>query len=700
MGEIKSQKVNLEEIRQSAASYEKLADLYEVWIPKTGLLAGRRNRPKSDGKRKDVLDWSTLMLIHEIDNSHFPLSDFYLQTGISGILDTAEETLLKMREGSLPAEPADVCYIEAVIRVWKRFARFLADHAALARDYAQKEGNSEKRTQYEKIAAVCDKLTTQKPESFYEALQLFWFVYLFRNPFGAGCMGRLDQYLYPFYQHDCKIGNWNKEEARMLLEELFCRLNEVNTGDTLRNLMLSGQDASGKDQTNEITYLILEAYANTQGAEPHLNVRFHPNTPKKLYDAVAQLLESGSGQPTIYFDEAILPAMEKAGIAHADACSYANDGCTETVIDGKSAIVFWQYEMVKTVELTLFNGMENPFVKPVSMKKSSANGMEFTPKTNLVTGFASGDVQKMETFAEFLNAFFLQMDYQLDQYFNQIRKKMKEDETVTVTSPFVAGTKEKCIKTGKDPLRGGGFDIPNYQLLSGSIGTAADSLYAIEKAVYQKKFVTMETLLEALRADFNGYEALQSKLIHLPKFGNDESEVDLLAKKIAVHFLERVNAFSGPHGEQLYPGLYNIDFKIFANLTGATPDGRKFGDAIAEHCSPTPGAAQKGPTAVMNSAAALPMSEGFASSVLHLTLDKSGYSMGANRLQVIQTFLRAAQKKKIPVFSLTMYDKEELEDAQIHPEKHRDLIVRVWGFQARFTELDRALQDHIINRIC
>ena len=148
-----------------------------------------------------------------------------------------------------------------------------------------------------------------------------------------------------------------------------------------------------------------------------------------------------------------------------------------------------------------------------------------------------------------------------------------------------------------------------------------------------------------------------------------------------------------------YPGLYNIDFKIFANVTGATPDGRRFRDAIAEHCSPTPGAAKKGPTAILNSASTLPMKEGFASSVLHLTLDKNGYSMGADRIKIIDTLLRASEKKKIPVLSLTMYDKAELLDAQLHPEKHQDLIVRVWGFQARFTELDKELQDHIINRI-
>ena len=209
----------------------------------------------------------------------------------------------------------------------------------------------------------------------------------------------------------------------------------------------------------------------------------------------------------------------------------------------------------------------------------------------------------------------------------------------------------------------------------------------------------MEELIKALSVDFEGYEVLRQQLLHLPKYGNDKKEVDALAKQIADHFLARVNAFRGPENTLLYPGLYNIDFKIFANVTGATPDGRRFRDAIAEHCSPTPGAAKKGPTAILNSASTLPMKEGFASSVLHLTLDKNGYSMGADRIKIIDTLLRASEKKKIPVLSITMYDKAELLDAQLHPEKHQDLIVRVWGFQARFTELDKELQDHIINRI-
>lgn len=701
--EMHNQEMVLKKIRQSSEVFDKLANSYEVWVPESGWLAGRRNRDKNDSKRKNLTDWSILSFLLEIDNCHYPMADSYLQYGIDGVIRIAAETLETLKN-NLQSElqdqtQLDIAYLESLLHVWKRFRQFVADHMVLALECAKQETSDTKKKRYEKIAKICQNLTINKPNTFCEALQLFWFTYLFRSPFGAGCIGRLDQLLYPFYKHDCEMGIWDQQEAEKMLEEMFARMNEINTGDTLRNLMLSGQDAKGNDQTNEITYLILVAYENTGGAEPHLNVRFHEKTPKKLRDNCINMLSSGSGQPTIYFDEAVLHAMEKAGICHEDACQYANDGCTETVIAGKSAIVFWQYEMVKTVELTLFGGNENPCVKPVSMKKNSIHGVDFVPKTNLLIGIESKKTQELTTFSEFLSAFFEQMDHQLDHYFLMIKQKMQEDQTVSITSPFTAGTFEKCLRTGKDPLRGGGFDITNYQLLSGSIGTAADCLYAIQSAVYEKKLVTMEELIKALSVDFEGYEVLRQQLLHLPKYGNDKKEVDALAKQIADHFLARVNAFRGPENTLLYPGLYNIDFKIFANVTGATPDGRRFRDAIAEHCSPTPGAAKKGPTAILNSAATLPMKEGFASSVLHLTLDKNGYSMGADRIKIIDTLLRASEKKKIPVLSLTMYDKAELLDAQLHPEKHQDLIVRVWGFQARFTELDKELQDHIINRI-
>lgn len=376
--EMHNQEMLLKKIRQSSEVFDKLANSYEVWVPESGLLAGRRNRDKNDSKRKNLTDWSILSFLLEIDNCHYPMADSYLQYGIDGVIRIAAETLETLKN-NLQSElqdqtQLDIAYLESLLHVWKRFRQFVADHMVLALECAKQETSDTKKKCYEKIAKICQNLTINKPNTFCEALQLFWFTYLFRSPFGAGCIGRLDQLLYPFYKHDCEMGIWDQQEAEKMLEEMFTRMNEINTGDTLRNLMLSGQDAKGNDQTNEITYLILVAYENTGGSEPHLNVRFHEKTPKKLRDNCINMLSSGSGQPTIYFDEAVLPAMEKAGICHEDACQYANDGCTETVIAGKSAIVFWQYEMVKTVELTLFGGNENPCVKPVSMKKIAYMG--------------------------------------------------------------------------------------------------------------------------------------------------------------------------------------------------------------------------------------------------------------------------------------------------------------------------------------
>lgn len=391
--------------------------------------------------------------------------------------------------------------------------------------------------------------------------------------------------------------------------------------------------------------------------------------------------------------------MEKAGISHEDACRYANDGCTETLIDGKSHIAFWQHEMVKTVELTMFNGEENPFIYPVKVKKSGRKMPAFTPKTSLRLGYASGRLEEMESFEDFCGAFQRQLHFQLEQELETIARKIREDETVTVTSPFLAGTFEACLKTGKDPLRGGGFTVFNYQLLSGTVTTAADSLRAVEYCVFEKGYCSLVELREALAADFEGWEPLRQRLLHSPKYGNGERRVDELAAWISRLFLEQVNSFRTESGKRVWPGLYNIDFKIFANITGATPDGRKFQDAIAEHCSPTPGVAQGGPTAIVESASRLPMKEGYASSPLHITLNKADFIMGAEKEEIVSRMLEACEAAGVPVLNLSMYDARELRQAQKDPEHHRDLIVRVWGFNARFVELDEELQNHIISRI-
>ncbi len=677
-----------EKLDGCVAAYRHLFEMYETEIPESGLLAGIHQPMLKYNFAKSSQVWE----IFEADNMHYPMGNACFEYGIGGVLDrTAQRLSADTQESAV--------YRQGIHDVYVEIRSFLLRHEARARRLSEEAVDLADRKRLLRIAENCGALAKERPRGFAQALQLFWFLYLLRSPFGGGCIGRLDQRLYPFYRMDLENGVWDRQEALSVIIQFYEKLNRMTTGDTLRNLMLSGQDEKGEDQTNELTYLFLEAYERTQDAEPHLNVRIHEKTPQRLKEICIRMLASGKGQPTIYFDRNILPAMERAGILRKDACGYANDGCTETVIEGRSGITFWQHEMVKTVELTVFNGQENPFIYPVSMKKNRAEAPSFEPRTCLELGFGSGDVEEMQSFADFTAAFRRQLDFQLSHWIRVIDQRIEADERDTLTSPLIGGTFRESVCTGRDPLRGGGFSVPNYQLLSGTVSTAADCLRAVEYCVFEKGYCTLAELRDALAADFEGYEILRSRLLRAPKYGNGDERVNELAALISRWFLDRVSAYRSRSGKRIHPGLYNIDFKIFANITGATPDGRRFRDAIGEHCSPTPGAAVSGPTAIVQSAAALPMEEGYASSVLQLTLDGSGFVMGADRERIISRLMEVSEKAGIPVWNLAVYERRELLEAREDPEKYRDLIVRVWGFNARFVELDRELQDHIINRI-
>lgn len=654
----------------------------QIFIPECGVLAG--GYTKFDKS-------SSLWEMFEYDNMHFPLGDAFFQYGITGIINKIENTHYDKN--------ADKEYIRAVLEVYKEILSYIEKHAACAKKMSEETSSMDEKNRLEEISKNCEALAKERPKTFAQALQLFWFMYVIRNPLGRGCIGRLDQRLYPFYEIEKKNGFINNVKVLELLKEFYRHLNEMGTGDTLRNLMLSGQDANGNDETNDLTYLFLEAYKKQGDAEPHLNVRLHNKSPQKLISMCSELLETGKGQPTLYFDDNIIPAMEKAGIPHDLACKYTNDGCTETVIDGASNIFFLQHEMVKTVELTLFNGKENPGIYPVKMKKSGRFGPSFEPRTALMLGYESGDVTKMESMDEVYNAFEKQLTFQMQHWLKKIDRKITEDEENTVTSPLVGGSLRLCLERGRDPLRGGGFQFGNYQLLSGSIGTAADCLMGIQTTVFENKWCTMRELVAALACDFEGQEVLRQRLLHSPKYGNGDDKVDAIAAGLASKFIEIVNEYRSEKGKRIWPGLYDIDFKISANITGATPDGRKFRDPIGEHCSPTPGMAKKGPTAILESAARLPMREGYASSPLHLTLDKGSFIMGAEREIILYTLLSEAEGRGVPILNISMYSKEELMEAKNHPEHYQNLVVRVWGFNARFVELDEELQEHIIRRI-
>lgn len=620
------------------------------------------------------------------DNAHFPLDyGLLLREGVPGVVRRAEAP----REGLTPYGAA---YRQAIAQTYRMVQGSIRQHAERAEALAGEHPDS--RT-LAATAANCRALAEGAPQTFAQGVQLFWFLWRLRSGF-TSCIGRLDIALWPLYERDVPA-RLSRDGAKALLLELWQKLNAVYSGDTLMNVMLSGVDEAGRDVTNDLTLLLMETTMQTRGSEPHLNARFSKDSTEPYLDCLSRMIAMGQGQGVLYNDDVMIPALVAHGVPLEAARCYANDGCTEITLDSRSPILFWQMEMVKTLELTLFRGQENPCAPHGQVHKWNRNLPSFSFQTSLRFGHDSGDLAAMASFDEVYAAFLDQLTYQTDGFLERIADELRriEDGEEVVTSPFVGGSVAASLDRGLDPLRGG-YPVRNYQLLSGSIPTVADALYAVKRAVFEDGLCTLPELLAALAENFEGREPLRQSLLRLPKYGNDSDEVDALAADIARRFCEQVEAYRAPHGARILPGIYNIDFHMFASTLGATPDGRRAGDLICDHFSPTPGRAIRGPGCVLQSAAKADLARGCAASPLYLTLP-AGVSGPDPAL--IRSLMSAILALGLPLVSIAVYSRRDLEDAMAHPETHGDLIVRVWGYNARFVDLDEKLQRHVLERI-
>lgn len=654
----------------------------EIFIPESGFLAGPiypvRPMIESGVWRKQSYGW---------DNSHFPLNyQLLMRDGIAGIV----------RRAKAPHDGLDVQqqeYRRLIADSWTAVGEYILRHADKAQALVVQHPEDAERLN--RIALNCRTIVQGPPDTFEQGVQLFWFIWRLRTTY-TSCIGRMDVHLRELYESNVP-SRISREEALDILCELWERLNETYSGDTLMNLMVGGVDKNGEDVSCDLSNLMMEATMRVAKSEPHINVRIHPGSPPEFIDTAVRMIAMGQGQGVVYFDENIIPSLVDRGIPLELARIYANDGCTEITFDSHSAIWFWQMESVKSLELALFRGKENPSTPFRPYNKWAYFGQTSVYQTRLTLGHDSGDFSKMTSFEQVYEAFLDQYGYQIDRYMDQMASCIRDNEETQnyCTSPIVAGLNEHALDTGSDPIRDG-WEVKNYQLLSGSIPTLADSLYAIREGVFEKKLCTMEELVYALSVDFEGYEALRLELKKLPKFGNDEDGVDLIAAELATFFCNRVESYPSPCGIRPLPGIYNIDFNMFSGSVGATPDGRKGGDLICEHYSPTPGNAKNGPTAVIQSAAKANLKRGCASSPLYLVLPRG---MGTVDADMIRRMVMSCGKLGLPIVSISIYDRAVLEDALVHPEKHEDLVVRVWGFNARFIDLDEGLKRHVMNRM-
>lgn len=650
-----------------------------VEIPQKGKIAGftRCTHPEAARAR-------------QTDNLHYPMGTAFLKLGVQGIAAFAERQL------SLCENAKEAGLLSGIAAVYREIAAYFSRYVPELDARLARETDTEERERLSIMRENMAILSCDRPRTFAQAVQLMYLMGRIRcmNANGA-CIGRLDVQLYPVYLED-KANGLTDEAALDWICQYWERLNECASGDTLVNVMVGGQDAQGNDTTNELSLLMLRASGMVRKSEPHINVRYHKNAPPELMEEAYRLQMLGHGQATLYNDEVILPAFAEAGIPPEQACCYANDGCTEIVFDGLSDIKFNHTDAVAVLELALNNGSLTPKeAREVPYFHRTHQKKYYTPSVQC--GFASGQTDNLTSYEEFYRIFLRQyrhqMEFKMSRLWNH-HESRKEEET----SLILNGTFESVLESRRHAL-GGGLPMSSLMCFAGSIPTVADCLAAMKKVVFEEKKASIPELKRALAANFEGYEALRGMLLRAPKFGNDDDEVDAIAADIAGHVCDWADEFYERTGVRIFMALVGWRFLQEAYGVGATPDGRKYADPVAEHYCATPGRAVKGPTALLNSITKAPLYRACGVAATHITLPASMASNEQEGLAILRALNMAAVQQGAVMLNIAIYDVESLRQAQLHPEKYEDLIVRVWGFSARFIDLSREMQEHVIRRV-
>ena len=567
-------------------------------------------------------------------------------------------------------------------------------YGAYARELAEAEGDEARRAELLQIVENCDVVPAHKPQTYWQAIQMYWFVHIGVtteiNPWDAYSPGRLDQHLNPFYVKDVAQGMLDKEKALELLECLWVKfynqpappkvgvtLKESGTYTDFANINTGGIAEDGSDGVNDVSYLILDCMDEMRLIQPNSNVQISRKTPRVFLKRACEISRKGWGQPAFYNTDAIVQELLNAGKSIADARLGGSSGCVETGAFGNEAYILTGYfNLPKILELTLNNGFDTRL------------GLQLGPQTGEAKGFRSFD--------DLFNAYKEQIMYFVDVKVagsNIIESYYARYLPV----PFLSVVTNDCIANGKDYNAGGARYNTSY-IQGVGIGTVADSLAAVKYAVYDENLFTMEELTEALAKNFEGFDAMLGVLKNrAPKYGNNDEYADGIMQDVFSFYQKAVtgrpNTRGGHYRVNMLPTTCHI---YFGEVTGATPNGRAAAKPVSEGISPTQGADMNGPTAAIRSASRMDhlstggtlLNQKFATDVLS----------GETGLDNMASLIAAYFDMDGHHIQFNVIDRETLLAAQAKPEEYRDLIVRVAGYSDYFGNLSRALQDEIIER--
>ncbi|MBK7096271.1 MAG: glycyl radical protein [Saprospiraceae bacterium] len=571
---------------------------------------------------------------------------------------------------------------------------FAERHADLAEEMALKISDPVRISELKKIAAVCRRVPAYAPESIWEAIQMYWFVHLGTitelNGWDAMNPGHFDQHLTPFYEKEIAAGTLSRDKAKELISCMFIKVNnhtappkvgitakESGTYNDFTNINIGGLKSDGSDGVSEVSYIMLEVIEELHLLQPGNSVHISSKTPDRFLEAACRVIRQGHGYPSVFNPDIYLMEMIGMGKTIKDAREGGCSGCIEVGAFGKEAYILTGYLNVpKILEVTLNNGKD--------------------PVTGNLVGIAPGDPRDFLSYQELYNAFISQLNYVVDlkiKVSNYIDKMFAK----YAPAPFLSVVIDDCISKGKDYYNGGPRYNTNYIQCTG-LATVTDSLSVLKKHVFEEKRFTMDRILNAVAANFEGEEMLRQIIINrTPFFGNDEEYADNLSVQVYNDLLKAIDGKPNVKGESFHLNMLSTTCHIyFGKVLGATPNGRLAGKSISDGTSPSHGCDVNGPSAVVKSLTKLDQTRSggtllnlrFLPSLLKRDEDirklgqliRSYFTLGGHHVQ------------------FNIVDTATLLAAQKNPEEYKDLLVRMAGYSDYFNDMNKDLQQEVIDR--
>lgn len=615
-----------------------------------------------------------------------------MKKGMLDIIKEAEEKLTHLSYDR-PEDIDKIYFYKSIIDTAEGvmiYAKRMSDYAA---QLAAKETNPKRKAELLKISEVNARVPAHKPSNFWEAIQAVWTIesllVVEENQTGMS-IGRVDQYMYPFYKADIEAGRMNDFEAFELAGSMLIKMSEMmwitsENGSKFFagyqpfvNMCLGGVTRDGRDATNELTYLLMDAVRHVKIYQPSISCRIHKGSPQQYLKKIVQVIRAGMGFPACHFDDVHIKMMLAKGVSIEDARDYCLMGCVEPQKSGRlyqwTSTGYTQWPIC--IELVLNHGI------PLWYGKQVCPDM--------------GDLSNFKTYEEFEEAVRYQIKY-ITKWTSVATVISQRVHKELAPKPLMSMMYEGCMENGRGVEAGGAMYNFGPGVVWSGLATYADSMAAIKKLVFEEKKYTLQQLNEALKADFVGFEKLRKECLEAPKYGNDDDYADLIAADL-ICFTEREHRKYKTLYSVLSHGTLSISNNTpFGQLTGASANGRRAWLPLSDGISPTQGADFKGPTAIIKSVSKMTC-EDMNIGMVHNFKLISGLLETPEGEQGIITLLRSACALQLGEMQFNYLDNNTLLEAQKHPEQYRDLIVRVAGYSAFFVELCKDVQDEIISR--